>query len=258
MKFATKPELALEMIQKATASNLPYKWVTGDCAYGDYDKMRKWLEENGKYYVLNISGKEYIDNEPISDILTKLPNDGWFEARRLSEAQYGDGSKGARVYDWLILETSGVTPTGFKRVILVRRSKSDPKELKAYLAFAPIDTPDSRLVEVAGTRWTVESCYSEHREIGDFSMFTWRAKAKSGLTITKYAVTAGGTQKKNFPEIFLKKNFPEIFLIITFAMIALAFLTVLSANSLDTKTFQEHNPDESSLDDFKRGRNLRV
>ena len=221
LTFQTKPEMALEMIQEATAAGVPYKWVTGDCAYGDYDKMRKWLEENGKCYVLNISSKEYIDNEAIGDILSKLPSDGWFEA------SCGDGSKGERIYDWVILETSGVTPKGFKRVILVRCSKSDPKEMKAYLAFAPQDTPDKKLVEVAGIRWTVESCFKE---------------SKGEVGLDHYEVRSHDGWYKH----------------ITFALIALALLTVLSSNSLDTKTFQEHNPASSTLDEFKRGRNLHV
>jgi len=128
LEFATKPELALEMIQEATVAGMPYKWVTGDCAYGDNRDVRKWLEENSKSYVLNISRKEYIDNESIDAILSKLPCDGWFEA------SCGDGSKGERIYDWQILETSGVVAEGFKRVILVRRKGSDPSEIKAYLA----------------------------------------------------------------------------------------------------------------------------
>jgi len=171
--------------------------------------------------VLNISRKEYIDNEAIGDILSKLPSDGWFEA------SCGDGSKGERIYDWVILETSGVTPKGFKRVILVRRSKSDPKEMKAYLAFAPQDTTGKKLVEVAGIRWTVESCFKE---------------SKGEVGLDHYEVRSHDGWYKH----------------ITFALIALALLTVLSSNSLDTKTFQEHNPASSTLDEFKRGRNLRA
>jgi len=45
---------------------------------------------------------------------------------------------------------------------------------------------------------------------------------------------------------------------ITLACVALALLTVLSSKSLDTKSFQEHNPSASSLEAFKKGRNLRV
>jgi len=226
-KFQTKPEMGLEMIQEATKAGVAYRWVTGDSAYGDYTTMRHWLEENGKYYVLNISRNEYIYHEYVGNLMSNLPSDGWFEA------SCGDGSKGARVYDWQILATSGKVPKGFKRVMLVRRSKNErssfskPDEMKAYIAFAGVDTPDTKLVEVAGTRWTVETCFKE---------------SKGEVGLDHYEVRSYGGWYKH----------------ITFALIALAFLTVLSANSLDTKTFQEHNPDSSSLDDFKKGRNLRV
>jgi len=221
LEFKTKPELALEMIQEATNAGVPYKWVTGDCAYGDNREIRKWLEENEKCYVLNISRKEYIDNEPIEAILSKLPSDGWFEA------SCGNGSKGERIYDWQILETYGVAPEGFKRVILVRRSKSNPEEMKAYLAYAPKDTPGIKLVEVAGIRWTVEMCFKE---------------SKGEVGLDQYEV----------------RNYDSWYKHITFAMAALALITVLASKSLDTKTLQQHNPASSSLEDFKKGRNLPV
>jgi SRSO17 transposase len=221
LEFSTKPELALEMIQEAASAGMPYKWATGDCAYGDYDRLRKWLEENNKCYVLNISSKEYIDHEHIGTLLSSLPKDGWFEA------SCGAGSKGERLYDWLIVPASGVAPEGFKRVILVRRSKSDPEGTKAYISFAPTDTPELKLVEVAGTRWTVETCFKE---------------SKGEVGLDHYEVRSYDGWYKH----------------VTFAMVALAFLSVMSANSLDTKTFAEHNPASSSLDEFKKGRNLRV
>ena len=153
--------------------------------------------------------------------LKSLASDGWFEA------SCGDGSKGARAYDWKIISTSGAAPEGFKRVVLVRRSKSDSEDMKAYLAFAPLDAPDKKFVEVAGTRWTVETCFKE-------------SKGEAGLD--HYEVRSYDGWYKH----------------ITFAMVALAFFTVLSSLSLDTKTFAEHNPSSSSLEEFKRGRNLRV
>ena len=221
LKFQKKPELALEMIQEATAAGMPYKWVTGDCAYGDSRAIRKWLEENGKSYVLNISRKEYIERANIGVLLSNLPKDGWFEA------SCGDGSKGARVYDWYIYSLSEEAAQGFKRVILVRRSKSDPEDMKAYLAFAPQDTPNSRFVEVAGIRWTVEMCFKE---------------SKGEVGLDQYEV----------------RNYDSWYKHITFAMAALALITVLAGNSMDTKTLQQHNPGSSSLDEFKKGRNLRV
>ena len=221
LKFQTKPELALEMIQEATAAGMPYKWVTGDCGYGDSRAIRKWLEENGKCYVLNISRKEYIEKSNVGVLLSNLPSDGWFEA------SCGDGSKGARVYDWYIYSLSKEVVQGFKHVILVRRSKSDPEEMKAYLAFAPADTPDQKLVEVAGIRWTVEMCFKE---------------SKGEVGLDQYEV----------------RSYDSLYKHITFALLALALITVLSSKSLDTKTLQQHNPASKTLDEFKRGRNLRV
>ena len=144
-----------------------HKWVAGDCAYGDYRGIRLWLEKNEKCYVLCVSAKETVWKESkkvtVGSELKNLPSEGWFEA------SCGDGSKGARVYDWLIVEIEsdwrpaffGAASDGWKRVMLVRRSKSDTLEqsssdMQAYICYAPIDTPDSKFVEVAGTRWTNE------------------------------------------------------------------------------------------------------
>ena len=233
-EFQTKPEMALEMLLEATAAGIPYKWVTGDCAYGDYRGIRQWLEKNEKCYVLCVSAKESIWNESkkttIGNVLKSLPGEGWFEA------SCGDGSKGARVYDWIIVEIEsdwrpaalfGKPPEGWKRVMLVRRSKSDVTDMQAYICYAPKDTPDEKFIWVAGTRWTVETCFKE---------------SKGEVGLDHYEVRSYDGWYKH----------------ITFAMIALALLTVLSAKSLDTKVFQEHNPASSSLDDFKRGRSLRV
>ena len=223
--FQTKPQMALEMIQEATAAEVPYTWVTGDCVYGDYGEIRTWLEKNEKCYVMSVSGKAYVwkgyEQVSIGSILKNLPTDGWFEA------SCGDGSKGARIYDWLSLSMNPGMTDGFERSILIRRSKSEPDELRAYICFAPIDTPKQKLVEVAGRRWTVETCFKESK--GEVGMDQYEVRSYDGW-----------------------------YKHITFACIALAFLTVLSSKSLDTKLMQEHDPASKSLDEFKKGRNLRV
>lgn len=222
--FQTKPKMALEMIQEATAAGVPYRWVTGDCVYGDYRTIRMWLEDIRKCYVLCVSGKEYIQDGwrriSVSSILKGLDEDGWFEA------SCGDGSKGARIYDW---QVSGITTPsidGWKRHLLVRRSKTDGA-MRAYICFAPENTPVEKLVQIAGTRWTVERCFAE---------------SKSEVGLDQYEVRSYSGWYKH----------------ITFACLALALLTCISSYSLDTKSIQQHNPSSSSLEGFKRGRGLRV
>ena len=230
-KFQTKPQMAHEMIREATAAGVPYMWVTGDCAYGDYDVMRSWLEENDKSYVLCVSMKEYIRNYVPSEydsekvyvggIVKGLSADGWFEA------SCGDGSKGVRVYDWQTLDLETANESGKKHTMLFRRSKSDPPEIRAYICYAPHSTPAQKLVEIAGTRWTVEMCFKE---------------SKGEVGLDQYEVRTYDAWYKH----------------ITFALLALALIAVLASRSLDTKSIQQHNPVSSSLEDFKRGRNLRV
>ena len=224
-KFQTKPEMAHEMIKEATEAGVPYKWVTGDCAYGDYDKMREWLEENGKCYVMCVSMKEYINNfgkkVSVGSIVKQLLDDAWFEA------SCGDGSKGARIYDWQTLDIGNINEHGKKNTLLFRRSKSDPTEIQAYICYAPSGNPAQKLAEVAGTRWTVEMCFKE---------------SKGEVGLDQYEV----------------RTYNAWYNHITFALLAMALITVISGKSLDTKTLQQHNPASSSLDDFKRGRNLRV
>ena len=98
VSFQTKPVMALEMIQSATAEGVPYTWVTGDCVYGDYRSIRIWLEEQSKYYVMCVSSKEYIymgfEQMRISKVLSEMTAEGW------TTASCGNGSKGARVYEW--------------------------------------------------------------------------------------------------------------------------------------------------------------
>ena len=152
--FATKPALALQMLERTFAAGVELAWVTGDSVYGDDRKLREWLEGRKQPYVLAVSSNETVwitqAQRQITTILTDLPSEGW---ERLSA---GIGSKGPRWYDWLRLELSDPAQFGWKRWLLVRRSINDPSEVTAYIAFAPVRTTLAEQVRVAGMRWTVE------------------------------------------------------------------------------------------------------
>jgi len=225
VEFQTKPQMALEMIKEATVAGVPYKWVTGDSVYGDYRPIMQWLEYQNKSYVMSVSsiGHVWCDYKFVSvgDILKNLPEEGWVEA------SCGDGSKGARVYDWLAIEMGQPVCGGWRRCFLVRRSKTDPNEIRAYTCYGPADTPDIKFVEVAGTRWTVETCFKE-------------CKSEAGLD--QYEVRSYNGWYKH----------------ITLSCMAMVLITVLSSISNDTKSLQQHAPASSSLEAFKKGRNLPV
>lgn len=55
VRFATKPQLARVMLERARAAKVPLAWVTGDTVYGNDRRLREWLEENYQAYVLAVA-----------------------------------------------------------------------------------------------------------------------------------------------------------------------------------------------------------
>jgi SRSO17 transposase len=163
--FATKPQLARQLLARAVAAGVPAKWVTGDSVYGDDRRLRLWLEALPQAYVLAVSGKEYVwlggRQRQVKTVLAALPEDGW---TRLSA---GDGTKGPRWYDWCWRPLATPLEPGWCRWLLVRRSVSDPTDLNAYVVFARQATTLEEVVRVAGSRWTIESGFEEAKgEVG--------------------------------------------------------------------------------------------
>lgn len=52
IEFATKPELAQLMIERALDAGIPFGWVTADEAYGQVSRLRMWFESRGVAHVL--------------------------------------------------------------------------------------------------------------------------------------------------------------------------------------------------------------
>jgi SRSO17 transposase len=169
--LATKPELARRMLERVRTAGMPAAWVTGDTVYGGNTALRAWLEEQRQPYVLAIAANDGVDL-PTGDgpngeqtSMHVLPKEiaayalDPHEWRRLSA---GDGSKGARLYDWAFVPLAPPTTVGFEQALLIRRpldaadAPDDPKKLAYYLTFAPVGTLVETLVAVAGRRWAIE------------------------------------------------------------------------------------------------------
>lgn len=120
--------------------------------------------------MLAVSGKESVNVEAtwtqrrVSTLLKELqevPDAGW---QRLSA---GEGEKGPRWYDWSRVPLVPPLQEDYERWLLVRRSLSDPTDRQAYVVFAPVGTPRTELVRVAGRRWTSEVAFEAAKgEVG--------------------------------------------------------------------------------------------
>jgi SRSO17 transposase len=100
--FATKPQLAQQMLARAVDARVPAGWVTADEVYGGDARLRAWLERQDLAYVLAVkatqplwAASEHGPAElPARELVARLPVRAW---QRLSA---GDGAKGPRTYDW--------------------------------------------------------------------------------------------------------------------------------------------------------------
>lgn len=167
VRFATKPALALTMIERAIASNVPFSWVAADSVYGVGD-IEMALKRAAKGYVLGVSanhpfrswGKPLAVAGTAKDIAEALPEDSW---QRLSA---GDGTKGARLHDWAYLELADLDAGDFDatfpgiwtRGLLIRRNIADG-DLAFFSTWCPIRTPIETLVRVEGHRWAIEDSF---------------------------------------------------------------------------------------------------
>lgn len=206
-RFATKPQLAQQMLVRAFAAGVPARWVTGDRVYGADRRLRMWLEAQPQAYVLAVSGQAYVwvdeQQRQVKSILAALPEAGW---TRLSA---GDGAKGPRWYDWRWLALADPLEPGWRRWLLVRRRVSTPTELTADVVLARQETMLAEVVRVAGTRWTIESCFEaakgevglDHYEVrswtGWYRHMTLSMWALALLTVMRAGALAGEALKKS-------------------------------------------------------------
>ena len=224
--FATKPQLARQMLARAFGAGVPAQWVTGDCVYGNDRRLRLWLEAQPQAYVLAVSGQEHVwldgHQRQVKTILAGLPEDGW---RRLSA---GAGAKGPRWYEWRWLPMAAPQEADWGRWLLVRRRVSEPAELTAFVVFGWQATPLEEVVRVAGSRWTIESGFEA-------------AKGEVGLDHDEVRTWTGWYRH------------------ITLAMWALALLTIMRAGTIAVEMLKKSlrpSQETSPLTAFKARRGL--
>jgi len=165
--FATKPALAVQMIQRALAAEVSFAWVAADAVYGVGD-IELALRRACKGYVLRVKSDHYFGSsagKPIvagtaEEIARELEPVTW---QRLSA---GEGTKGARLHDWAYCELADLeadqydeTKSGlWTRGLLIRRNISDG-DLAYFTTWCPAGTGIQALVSVEGRRWAIEDSF---------------------------------------------------------------------------------------------------
>jgi SRSO17 transposase len=201
VRFATKPELAKAMLQRAFAADVPAAWVVGDEVYGNDPGLRQWLDGERRPYVLAVSANHPLwqNGERVrADVVVRtLPEEAW------ATHSAGAGSQGERLYDWAMIRLPDDDSGQDAHWLLARRSRHEPTEFAYYRAFGPRETGLAALARVAGARWTIEVCFEDAKEVvglDQYEVRTWIAwyrhitlglLAHAYLEVTRHGAEAG-------------------------------------------------------------------
>jgi len=182
ISYQTKPEIALEMLQKALGcGELPCKWVAADELYGDSPVFRDGVADLDKWYLVEISCSSHIWTEKpevglpawkrrgrkptrlrlrnpeqksqrVDALAQQLPAKAWVRAK------IKEGTKGPLVCDFACLRVVEVRDglPGPESWLIIRRNIADPTEIKYYFSNAPADIDPLELVRISGMRWPIE------------------------------------------------------------------------------------------------------
>jgi SRSO17 transposase len=205
VKFKTKIELAVEMLDKAhKRGHLLFQWVSGDGAYGDAHEFRKHVQDMEKWYCFEVHCNTHVwKDDPIwkvpvvpekrrgrkpklpkptedspsavtaSSLVSSIPESQW---QRIC---LREGDKGPREFEFArlrVIEKWNGKP-GPASWLMIRRSLvTGEKEVKFYLSNAPETISLAEMAWAGCQRWSIEV---------DFKL----AKGEAGLDhyeLTKY------------------------------------------------------------------------
>jgi SRSO17 transposase len=157
LEFATKPQLAMQQLERLMAAGLPARWVAFDEVYGRSEQLRKTAARAGLAYAAIIPC-DYPVTTPAGTVTRAEAalTSAVFERRSC-----GNGSAGPRYSDWSMTAT-GITG----QYLLIRRLLSRPDQHTFYLCWAPPDRPATMtyFITIAGRRWPVETTFKTGKD----------------------------------------------------------------------------------------------
>ena len=212
--FASKPELALQLVDRAQAWGVPFATIVTDAGYG-IPSFVQALDTRELSYICSVAcdfgvrllsemqqaeaqHAEYANRTPRKRGQPKKPRPApRHDAQKITEAQaeeawqmveWREGSRGTLRKQFVAIrvhagtgcvrhsETHGRSWTGPEGWLLGERPL--PKEegdLKWFFSNLPAETPLSRLVELAHLRWPIEQFYEDAKGECGFDHFQGRS-----------------------------------------------------------------------------------
>jgi SRSO17 transposase len=170
VRFQTKPELAVQMMERLLQEQILISWVVADTVYGGNLGLRTWLEAHHSSYVLAVAC-----DEPVG-ILTRDGRRRRVEVRAVEalllhahdwqRLSMSEGTKGPRLFDWACAPILHRWENDGCHFLLIRRCVGDPNEKTYYFVFAPKGTTLPEMVKAIGSRWHIEEDFENSKDLG--------------------------------------------------------------------------------------------
>jgi SRSO17 transposase len=156
--FATKPQLAGALPDRAHRLGIRAAFVAGDEVYGGRE-LRRGIRQRGMGYVLAVRANHALTVGSGRTVTAAAAAAGMIPVRAWHRMRTGSGTKGTRHYDWAMLEvTSDDTPNehGDGHSVLLARRHRYTGTLSFYRCWTSEPVPLSRLIAIAVARWRIE------------------------------------------------------------------------------------------------------
>ncbi len=198
VRLQTKPELAVQMLERIWQAHLPISWVVADTVYGGNLDLRTWLQAHEYAYVLAVACDEAVgiltaDGErrrvEVREVEALLLHEQDWQRLSMSE-----GTKGPRLFDWAYVPILHGWEDDRRHWLLIRRSLSDPAEKAYYFVFAPKATTLHEMVKAIGARWHIEEDFENTKDMGldQYEVRSWTAWYRHvTLVMLAYAFLVG-------------------------------------------------------------------
>jgi SRSO17 transposase len=188
--FKTKPELAVELVERATGWEIAVAPVLGDQAYGDDSQLRERLDAADLEYVLSVGPKATVfapetvfavperngtvgrsrrrlrpDRQPesIAELIARLGPEA------AQTVTFRDGADGRPVTSRFVFTrvrtlkqwTNGATQQPREEWLIAEWPDGRDEPTDYWLSNLPADTDPERLARLARLRWTIELDYKQ-------------------------------------------------------------------------------------------------
>ena len=170
LSFRTKPDLAIQMLERLHQEGVPITWVVADTVYGGHLELRTWLETHQYPYVGAVACDEPVvlvapaggvRRMEVRDVPALVLTDSDWQRLAMSE-----GSKGPRLFDWACVPLLHRGGDDGWHSLLIRRTIHATPQLAYYLVFAPPATPLRTKVTALGGRWRIEEDFENGKDLG--------------------------------------------------------------------------------------------